>query len=156
MFPNPVTNDYKSHVVVNQVITFWLISTSEGACDLVLWFKGLTMDAILDSRCMSQVMQHDDQPPPTIVKKVSQPWTTLPMNMNFPSSHVFHDDGPRACFWIQNIYIKWNLILMNKNMLWGSIPTCPSFWHIKGHQMSSLWWSHGLDFTYIINLGFVK
>jgi hypothetical protein len=28
MFPNPVANDYKSHVVVNGVVTFWLISTS--------------------------------------------------------------------------------------------------------------------------------
>jgi hypothetical protein len=31
MFPNPVANDYKSHVVVNGVVTFWLISTSEEA-----------------------------------------------------------------------------------------------------------------------------
>ncbi len=94
---------------------------------LVLWLKGFTMDVILDSRCMSQVMKHADQPPLAIVKKVNQPWTTLPMNMNFPSSHVFHDDGPRTWFWIQNIYIRWNLILMNKNMLWGSIPTLPKF-----------------------------
>jgi hypothetical protein len=28
MFPNPVANDYKSHVVVKGVVTFWLISTS--------------------------------------------------------------------------------------------------------------------------------
>jgi hypothetical protein len=26
--PNLVANDYKSHVVVNGVVTFWLISTS--------------------------------------------------------------------------------------------------------------------------------
>jgi len=29
MFPNLVANDYKSHVVVNGVVTFWLISTSD-------------------------------------------------------------------------------------------------------------------------------
>jgi len=29
IFSNPVANDYKSHVVVNGVVTFWLISTSE-------------------------------------------------------------------------------------------------------------------------------
>jgi hypothetical protein len=34
--PNLVANDYKSHVVVNGVVTFWLISTSvnvkQGSC----------------------------------------------------------------------------------------------------------------------------
>jgi hypothetical protein len=30
MFPNLVTNDYKLHVVVIGVVTFWLISTNEG------------------------------------------------------------------------------------------------------------------------------
>jgi hypothetical protein len=29
IFPNLITNDYKSHVVVNGLVTFWLISTSE-------------------------------------------------------------------------------------------------------------------------------
>jgi hypothetical protein len=29
MFPKLVANDYKSHVVVNGVVTFWLIFTSE-------------------------------------------------------------------------------------------------------------------------------
>jgi hypothetical protein len=28
IFPNLVANNYKSHVVVNGVVTFWLISTS--------------------------------------------------------------------------------------------------------------------------------
>ncbi len=28
VFPNLVANDYKSHVVVNGVVTFWLISIS--------------------------------------------------------------------------------------------------------------------------------
>jgi hypothetical protein len=28
IFPNLVANDYKSHVVVNGLVTFWLISTS--------------------------------------------------------------------------------------------------------------------------------
>jgi len=28
IFPNLITNDYKSHVVANEVVTFWLISTS--------------------------------------------------------------------------------------------------------------------------------
>jgi hypothetical protein len=30
MFPNLVANNYKSHVVVNGVVTFWLIFTSGG------------------------------------------------------------------------------------------------------------------------------
>jgi hypothetical protein len=29
IFLNPVANDYKSHVVVNGLVTFWLISTSD-------------------------------------------------------------------------------------------------------------------------------
>ncbi len=29
IFPNLVANDYKSHVVVNGLVTFWLISTSD-------------------------------------------------------------------------------------------------------------------------------
>jgi hypothetical protein len=32
IFSNLVTNDYKSHVVINGLVTFWLISTS--VCDL--------------------------------------------------------------------------------------------------------------------------
>ncbi len=28
IFPNLVVNDYKSHVVVNGLVTFWLISTN--------------------------------------------------------------------------------------------------------------------------------
>jgi len=40
MFPNLVTNDYKSHVVVNGVVTFWLISTSVGVKSLKLWKCG--------------------------------------------------------------------------------------------------------------------
>ncbi len=31
IFSNLVANDYKSHVVVNGMVTFWLISTSVGA-----------------------------------------------------------------------------------------------------------------------------
>jgi len=30
IFPNLVANDYKSHVVVNGMVTFWLTSTSVG------------------------------------------------------------------------------------------------------------------------------
>jgi len=29
IFPNLVANDYKSHVVVSGLVTFWLISTSD-------------------------------------------------------------------------------------------------------------------------------
>jgi len=29
MLPNLVANDYKSHVVANRVVTFWLISTND-------------------------------------------------------------------------------------------------------------------------------
>jgi hypothetical protein len=28
LFPNLVINDYKSHVVINGLVTFWLISTN--------------------------------------------------------------------------------------------------------------------------------
>jgi len=31
IFPNLVANDYKSHVIVNGLVTFWLISTSVSA-----------------------------------------------------------------------------------------------------------------------------
>ncbi len=51
------------------------------------------MNAILGPRCMSQVVQHDDQPPFTIVNKVGQPQATLATIMNFPSSHASHNDG---------------------------------------------------------------
>ncbi len=37
MFPNPVANDYKLHVVVNGVVTFWLISTSESSIKVILF-----------------------------------------------------------------------------------------------------------------------
>ncbi len=33
IFSNPVANNYKSHVDVNGVVTFWLISTSGSAID---------------------------------------------------------------------------------------------------------------------------
>ncbi len=33
IFPNLVANDYKSPVVVNGLVTFWLISTSVGWFD---------------------------------------------------------------------------------------------------------------------------
>ncbi len=39
--PNLVANDYKSHVVVNGMITFWLISTSVKVANM-LW-KGVNM-----------------------------------------------------------------------------------------------------------------
>ncbi len=35
IFPNLVANDYKSHVVVNGLVTFWLISTSDLIFELV-------------------------------------------------------------------------------------------------------------------------
>jgi hypothetical protein len=38
IFPNLIANDYKSHVVVNGVVTFWLISSS------VMDFKKLKGD----------------------------------------------------------------------------------------------------------------
>jgi hypothetical protein len=43
------------------------------AYDLVPWPKGLTMDAILDSKRMSHVVQLDDCTPLAIVNKVGWP-----------------------------------------------------------------------------------
>jgi hypothetical protein len=63
----------------------------------MIWYHGLNgfiVDVILDLGHMSQMMQHDDQPFLAIVNKVGQPKVALPMIMNFPSSHVFCDDGP--------------------------------------------------------------
>jgi len=37
MFPNLVANDYKSHVVVNGMVTFWLISTSANSYTILLF-----------------------------------------------------------------------------------------------------------------------
>jgi len=31
IFPNLVANEYKSHVVINGLVTFWLISTSDNS-----------------------------------------------------------------------------------------------------------------------------
>jgi len=45
MFPNPVANDYKSHVVVNGVLTFWLISTSVMSASIVE--RGFSVMAII-------------------------------------------------------------------------------------------------------------
>ncbi len=44
IFPNLIANDYKLHVVVNGLVTFWLISTSvidlslfEDICKMIFW-----------------------------------------------------------------------------------------------------------------------
>jgi hypothetical protein len=39
IFPNLVANDYKLHVVVNRLVTFWLIST----CVVVKMFHAIIM-----------------------------------------------------------------------------------------------------------------
>ncbi len=46
IFPNLVTNDYKSHVVVNGLVTFWLISIS----DAKLWAPKVTRVALGNPR----------------------------------------------------------------------------------------------------------
>jgi len=55
--------------------------------------EGLIVNVILDPRCMSQMVQHDDQPPFAIVNKVGQPQATLVTIMNFPSSCASCNDG---------------------------------------------------------------
>jgi len=45
IFPNLVANDYKSHVVVNGMVTFWLISTSDGCNQLIVATKRLCFDS---------------------------------------------------------------------------------------------------------------
>ncbi len=35
IFPNLVANDYKSHLVINGLVTFWLISTSGCTCSFI-------------------------------------------------------------------------------------------------------------------------
>jgi hypothetical protein len=52
-------------------------------------FKGVVEDVVLDLGCMSQMMQHDDQPPLAIVNKVGQLKVPLPMIMNFHQAHMF-------------------------------------------------------------------
>ncbi len=39
IFPNLVVNDYKSHVVVNGLVIFWLISTSASCKEASLVVK---------------------------------------------------------------------------------------------------------------------
>ncbi len=50
------------------------------------------MNAILDLKCMSQVVWHDDHSSLAIVNKLGQPHATLLTIMNFPSLHDFCDD----------------------------------------------------------------
>ncbi len=59
IFPNLVTNDYKSHVVVNGVVTFWMISTS---ASFMFVFKTLVGSIIM--------------------KGFSKPYLFLPILMN--------------------------------------------------------------------------
>jgi len=40
IFPNLVANDYKSHVVVNGLVTFWLISTGAANQCAIVWPNG--------------------------------------------------------------------------------------------------------------------
>ncbi len=60
--------------------------------DLVPWPKGFIVNAILDLKCMSQMVQHDDHSSLAIVNKLGQPHATLPTIMNCPSLHNFCDD----------------------------------------------------------------
>ncbi len=39
IFPNLIINDYKSHVVINGLVTFWLISTSASCKEASLVVK---------------------------------------------------------------------------------------------------------------------
>ncbi len=65
------------------------------------------MNAILDLKCMSQVVRHDDHSSLAIVNKLGQPHATLPTIMNFPSLHDFCDDDfdmiwdSRYYFWVE-------------------------------------------------------
>jgi hypothetical protein len=53
------------------------------------------VDDILNLRCHSCVVRHDDQPPLDVVNRVGPPRTTLPSFLNFPHSHAFSNGGPR-------------------------------------------------------------
>jgi hypothetical protein len=67
---------------------------SQWAYDLASQPKDFIVNAILDSWCMSWVVQHDDQPPFAIVNKVNHSQVALLTIMSFPSSHVFHNVDP--------------------------------------------------------------
>ncbi len=106
--------------------------------------KGFTMDAILDLRCVSQVVCHDDWPPLVIVNKASQPWASLPTIMNILGSHVFYDDG-LGMIWDSRHSCWWKLMLMNGNMLWGFMSTpLVSLFYLKPLE-DIFWSSHGLE-----------
>ncbi len=52
IFSNLVANDYKSHVVVNGVVTFWLISTSVGALQCPRFEETITWETLWNkSKC---------------------------------------------------------------------------------------------------------
>jgi hypothetical protein len=69
---------------------------------------------------MSQMVQHDDQPPLAIVNKVGQPQVASIMNFQI---HMFSLMMVPTWFEIQNILVGWNPILINGH----SIPTLPKF-----------------------------
>jgi hypothetical protein len=48
----------------------------------------------------------------------------LAHNYELSKFTFFHDDGPKM---IQDIFVEWNPMLMNENVLWGLIPTLPKF-----------------------------
>jgi hypothetical protein len=49
MFPNLVVNDYKSHVVKNGLVTFWLISTNDGSWELFFQLCDITKVTIVNN-----------------------------------------------------------------------------------------------------------
>jgi len=113
--------------------------------------KGFIVAAILDLRHMSQVVWCDDWPSITIVNKVSQTRVALPMIMNFPSSHFFMMIV-LTWFGIQDILIGWNPMLMNENVLCGSIfiPTLPKFLtYQRSSNTPSPWSSHVLELFHL-------
>jgi hypothetical protein len=101
--------------------------------DLISQPKGPIVNVILNSSCMSQVVQHDDRPFLAIVNKVGQLWVVLPMIMNFWGSHIFHDDGldmiwdSRYFYWVQHNADEWKHVM-------GMFHThmhYPNFWPIQ-------------------------
>ncbi len=51
------------------------------------------MDDILNPRCHSCIVHHDDRPPLVVVNRVGLPQTNLPTFLNFPHFRAFRNGG---------------------------------------------------------------
>ncbi len=89
-------------------------SLLQWAYDLASQPKEFIVNAILDSWCMSWMVQHNDRPPFAIVNKVNHSQVALPKIMSFLSSHVFYHVGSimvSDSFWVEPHVDGWECVM---------------------------------------------